>query len=77
MAALAAVRAAKTAITANVSMETKHLPSIAPKTVISVTNDDKTFKTSKDMYVLLFKITLLKISYSFAIIKFQFNSPML
>lgn len=49
MAALAAVRAAKAAITANVPVETKHMPSIAPKTVISVTNDDKTFKTSKDM----------------------------
>lgn len=49
MAALAAVKAAKAAITANVTMETKHLPSIAPKTVISLTNDDKTLKTSKDM----------------------------
>lgn len=48
MAALAAVKAAKAAITANI-VETKHLPSIAPKTVISLTNDDKAFKTSKDM----------------------------
>lgn len=48
MAALAAVRAAKAAITTN--METKHLSTIAPKTVISqITNDDKAFKTSKDM----------------------------
>jgi len=48
MAALAAVKAAKAAITVNVPAE-KHLPSIAPKTVISLTNDDKAFKTAKDM----------------------------
>ncbi|KAL0111341.1 hypothetical protein PUN28_012911 [Cardiocondyla obscurior] len=53
MAALAAVRAAKAAITSNVetveTLETKPLPSIAPKTVISVMNDDKPFKSSKDI----------------------------
>jgi len=49
MAALAAVKVAKAAITANVPVETKYSPSIAPKTVITLTNDDKAFKTSKDM----------------------------
>jgi len=49
MAALAAVKAAKTAITVNAPMETKHLPSIAPKTVIDLANDDKALKTSKEM----------------------------
>lgn len=49
MAALAAIKAAKTAITVNVPMETKHLPSIAPKTVINLANDDKALKISKEM----------------------------
>ncbi|XP_018049926.1 PREDICTED: STAM-binding protein isoform X2 [Atta colombica] len=49
MAALAAVKAAKTAITVNVPMETKHLPSIASKTVIDLANDDKALKTSKEI----------------------------
>ncbi|KAG5308901.1 STABP protein, partial [Pseudoatta argentina] len=47
MAALAAVKAAKTAIT--VPMETKYLPSIASKTVINLANDDKALKTSKEI----------------------------
>lgn len=49
MAALAVVEATKAAVAANVPVETKSLPSIAPKTVINLTNDDKAFKTSKDM----------------------------
>ncbi|EGI63297.1 STAM-binding protein-like protein [Acromyrmex echinatior] len=47
MAALAAVKAAKTAIT--VPMETKYLPSIASKTVINLANDDKALKISKEI----------------------------
>jgi len=53
MDALAAVRAAKAAIGANVvipeEIKSKQLPSIIPKTVISSSNDDKTSKPSKDM----------------------------
>ncbi|XP_012224389.1 STAM-binding protein [Linepithema humile] len=53
MDALAAVRAAKAAISANVvvpeEVKSKQLPSIIPKTVISPSNDDKTSKPSKDM----------------------------
>lgn len=53
MDALAAVRAAKAAISANVvvpeEVKSKQLPSIIPKTVITPSNDDKTSKPSKDM----------------------------